>query len=288
MNIAITGASGFLGKHVVNDLLHRGIQPTVLIRPESKVPESFYELPLARFDIAKPPDDAFDQLGKPSVLIHLAWSGLPNYKSLHHFETELPVQFRFLSTLARSGLSHLVVSGTCFEYGMRSGCLIETDETMPTNPYGFAKHALRRQLQFLAEKIEFDLTWARLFYLYGQGQAPASLFMQLSSAVARGEETFDMSGGEQLRDYLPVEEAARCLVDLALGTARPGTVNICSGQPVSVRRLVEEWVTKNDWRLRLNLGAYPYPDYEPMAFWGSRKKLHEALELNDRGDVAIP
>jgi dTDP-6-deoxy-L-talose 4-dehydrogenase (NAD+) len=283
MNVAVTGASGFLGKHVVHDLLLRGIRPTILIRQNSEVPEGFCELPLARFDISNSPDDAFDQLGKPDTLIHLAWNGLPNYQSLHHFDSELPAQYRFLSAVAQQGLSHLIVTGTCFEYGMQSGCLLETDETNPANPYGFAKDALRRQLQFLAETVDFDLTWARLFYLYGEGQAASSLYSQLFAAASRGEKTFDMSGGEQLRDYLPVKEAVRCFIDLALGRSRPGAVNICSGRPVSVRRLVEEWIAENHFQMELNLGAFAYSDYEPMAFWGSRRKLDESLQQNETG-----
>jgi dTDP-6-deoxy-L-talose 4-dehydrogenase (NAD+) len=86
-----------------------------------------------------------------------------------------------------------------------------------------------------------------------------------------------MSGGEQLRDYLPVGEAAKHLVSLAVGSKDNGIVNICSGEPVSVRSLVEGWIKDNGWSIKLNLGVYPYPDYEPMAFWGDRQKLDRCL-----------
>ena len=54
-------------------------------------------------------------------------------------------------------------------------------------------------------------------------------------------------------------------------------MNVCSGRPVSVRRLVEGWIRDNGWTIDLNLGHYPYPDYEPMAFWGERRKLDRIL-----------
>ena len=216
-------------------------------------------------------------MGRPDVLMHLAWGGLPNYKSLHHFEEELPAQYRFLIGLVESGLKNLLVAGTCFEYGMQSGSLDEEIETRPNNPYGFAKDALRRQLEFFRHGKPFSLTWARLFYLYGDGQAKNSLLSQLKKAVERGEKVFDMSGGEQLRDYLHVSDVARYLVSLAMTMRDNGIVNVCSGKPISVRSLVEGWVEENRWSIDLNLGCHSYPDYEPMVFWGNASKLKNCL-----------
>ncbi len=136
---------------------------------------------------------------------------------------------------------------------------------------------LRRQLEYLQQVQPFNLTWARLFYLYGEGQAENSLLPQLRKAVERGDTVFNMSGGEQLRDYLPVTEVAKYLVALAMTDQDHGIVNICSGKPVSVRKLVEGWIKENSWPVNLNLGYYPYPDYEPMAFWGDQKKLIQCL-----------
>jgi dTDP-6-deoxy-L-talose 4-dehydrogenase (NAD+) len=91
----------------------------------------------------------------------------------------------------------------------------------------------------------------------------------LKSAVSAGEHQFPMSGGDQLRDYLPVDEVARRLVDLAINPGDPGPINLCSGQPVSVRSLVESWIEQNGWNIEPVYGKLPYPDYEPMAFWGA-------------------
>jgi dTDP-6-deoxy-L-talose 4-dehydrogenase (NAD+) len=234
---------------------------------------------VVQLDLHDAPANAFELMGRPDALIHLAWSGLPNYKSLHHFEHELPAQYHFLKNLVESGLQSLVVAGTCFEYGMQSGALSEDIAPQPSNPYGFAKDALRCQLEYLKSTHPFQLTWARLFYLYGEGQAESSLFPQLRQAAERGDPVFNMSGGEQLRDYLPVTEVARHLVSLALAKRDMGAVNVCSGAPISVRKLVEGWIKENGWSIALNLGHYPYPDYEPMAFWGDRRKLDSLQEL---------
>lgn len=229
-------------------------------------------------DISNPRHSDYDHMNRPDVLIHLAWGGLPNYLSLHHYETELPNHYNFLKNLIDNGLPKVVIAGTCLEYGMQCGELQESDKTFPCNPYGFAKDTLRRELEFLQKTRSFSLIWTRLFYTYGEGQSKNALFPQLKEAVDRGDRIFNMSGGEQLRDYLPVEEIAERLVFLALYSQASGIYNICSGRPISVHKLVEKWVSEHNFKIKLNLGFFPYPEYEPMAFWGSTLKLQQTLE----------
>jgi nucleoside-diphosphate-sugar epimerase len=278
MKVAVTGATGFIGRHVLAELERRSVKSIALLRPSTVKALDHSKCSIVQFDLHNAPPNAFELMGRPDVVIHLAWSGLPNYKSLHHFEQELPMQYQFLKSLIESGLENLVVSGTCAEYGMHAGVLSEDIVGHPSNSYGFAKDTLRRQLEYLKAVHPFRLTWTRLFYLYGDGQPEGALLPQLRSAVERNDHIFNMSGGEQRRDYLPVSEVARYLVLLALAEKDIGAVNICSGVPISVRELVEGWIKENNWSIRLNLGYYPYPDYEPMAFWGDPQKLSSLLD----------
>lgn len=269
MSIALSGASGFIGRHVLAELAQRGRAVKLLARPSTVMPAAGEHL-LHR----APMGSALARgLSRGDTLVHLAWGGLPQYRSLHHFERELPAQFAFLSAAVAAGVRHIVVAGTCFEYGMQSGALHEQLDARPGNPYAFAKDALRRQLEFLQREQPFELTWARLFYMHGEGQAPGSLWPLLRGAVERGDPTFPMSGGEQLRDYLPVNDVATLLVALADLPHGAGIVNVCSGRPVSVRSLVEGWIAAHGWNIRADLGRYAYSDFEPMAFWGDNHKL---------------
>lgn len=277
MRIAVTGATGFIGRHVLAELKMYPINVVGVVRNISSAISIFNDIEFVQIDLDNPPKNSFEIMGRPDMLIHLAWGGLPYYYSLHHFEHELHTQYAFLSQIVRSGLSGLVAVGTCFEYGMQSGQLNESMMTYPENPYGFAKDTLRRQFEFLQKSELFSLTWARLFYLYGDGQSETSLLPQLKRAVEQGDEVFNMSGGEQLRDYIAVTDVAKSLVALAINGADIGIVNICSGKPTSVRKLVENWIRENGWDINLNLGYYPYPAYEPLAFWGDRRKLDTFL-----------
>lgn len=273
LKIAVTGASGFIGRYVMAELAKRGHEATAVVRDAARLAAPLPDWRIVEMDLASAGADAFRLMGSPDVLIHLAWDGLPNYKSLAHFETELPAQYRFLKAMVEAGLPDLLVTGTCFEYGMQSGPLSESALSAPCNPYGSAKATLLRQLQYLQGMHAFRLTWARLFYVFGEGQHKGSIYPLLKAAVARGDAVFDMSAGEQLRDYIAVDEVARELAVLAEARLDVGPVNVCSGKPVSLRNLVEGWLREKGWRIRLNLGHYPYPDHEPMAFWGVRDRL---------------
>lgn len=276
MRIAVTGATGFVGTHLVRALVTRGECVVAVVR--ETLPRDLPDgVEAVAMDLAAPGEDAWERLGRPEALVHLAWGGLPNYLSLHHFERELPLHYAFLRTLIGQGLPAVMVTGTCYEYGMADGPLSEDRDPLPANPYAFAKVALWRQLSFLKQSTRFSLTWARLFYMWGEGQAASSLYPLFRAALARGDEVFPMSGGEQLRDYLPVATVAGMLADLAIGGRDAGIVNICSGQPVSVRTLVERWRAANGSSIALDLGRYSYPTYEPLAFWGDPSKVTSLL-----------
>jgi nucleoside-diphosphate-sugar epimerase len=273
MKIAVTGATGFIGEHVVHRLALEKVEIVRSGRSANATgPGVYVTLPLENSSV-----DVFERLGRPDVLIHLAWGGLSNYKSLSHIDSELPMNYRFIRHMVEGGLRHVIGVGTCFEYGMQSGPLHELLTPRPTNPYGFAKDVLRQQLEYLAARHGARVTWARLFYMWGPRQGSHSLFQLMQAAAARGDEFFDMSQGEQLRDFLPVADVADALVRLALHPSNQGIVNVCSGHPISVRRLAELWIEEFGWKFRLNMGRLPYPDYEPLAFWGDASKLHKLL-----------
>jgi nucleoside-diphosphate-sugar epimerase len=274
MKVAVTGASGFIGRNFLKELSKFDVD-IVAVSKSSLVSNNHLSdrIQWLHIDLHKPSEGLYEALGCPDVLVHLAWSGLPNYKSLHHFQEELPAHYKFLEGLVRDGLNNLIVMGTCFEYGMKCGALPSDERTDPCNPYAFAKDVLHKQLKYLKDSHFFNLTWARLFYVYGEDQSKASLFGSLKDTVERGEQSFDMSGGEQLRDYLSVQEVSEKLRRYVLAPSNYGAVNICSGKPISVRRLVESWVKDYQWDIEINLHKRSYADYEPMAFWGVPSKI---------------
>lgn len=272
--ILVTGASGFIGRQVVLRLIEFGHE---IIATSRALPEELSRVwgdrvKFVPFDLSREQEVAVEIFGCPDVLIHLAWRGLHDYKNPAHIDEFLPEACSFIKRVVESGTQHVVVAGTCFEYGFQYGPMDEAMPANPTNAYGIAKDALRRYIQTLQSQNDFTLAWVRLFYMYGPGQHPKSILSLLDKAVSEGLATFNMSGGEQLRDYLSVEEVARRLAVIAGRSGVDGVFNCCSGRPISIRRLVEERVANIGASIDLNLGHFPYPQHEPMAFWGCPKK----------------
>ena len=175
-------------------------------------------------------------------MIHLAWEGLPNYKSSFHEEINLPRHLALLTNIIKNGLNDLTVTGTCFEYGMQEGALKEDMPVFPANSYGRAKNELRKEVDLLQSKTSLIFKWARLFYMYGEGQNPNSLLSQLDRALDNEEPIFNMSGGEQVRDFLPVEKVAENIVKIALQKKITGVINCSSGKPVTIKEFVEKYL----------------------------------------------
>jgi dTDP-6-deoxy-L-talose 4-dehydrogenase (NAD+) len=272
MKILVTGSTGFIGRYVVGQLLLTGHE---VIAASMKTELSTNNATFIPCDLNVERNDFYELFGKPDAVIHLAWQGLPNYDELFHIERNLWTSYRFLKQMIESGTRNINVIGTCFEYGLQEGCLSENLPAVPNTVYGIAKNTLRIFLEQLQKKSPFDFKWIRLFYLYGEGQNKNSILEQLKSATKRGDKVFNMSGGEQLRDYLSIETATENIIKISLQNNVQGIINNCSGKPISIRQLVEEYLQKTETKIKLNLGYYSYTNYEPFAFWGNTKKLEK-------------
>jgi len=283
--VLVTGASGFIGNYVIEELLKKNYSVIATSSTVEKVQEKswFSEVTFIPFNLNDYANNRnyYNFFSQPDLMIHLAWQGLPNYKSLFHFETNLPLHYSFLKNMIENGLMDLSVTGTCFEYGFVKGRLEEDMKTEPANAYALAKDTLRKFLSELQKQHKYSFKWIRLFYMFGKGQSQKSLFSQLDRALEEGAAHFNMSGGEQVRDYLPVESVAEYITTIALQNEVTGVINCCSGQPVKLKDIVKNYLKNKGSDISLNLGYYPYVDYEPMEFWGDNKRLKTIIS-NDK------
>jgi nucleoside-diphosphate-sugar epimerase len=283
MKILVTGATGFIGNYLISELLKsKSNQIVATSRSISKARgfDWFSNVEYIEFNfnngVSK---NLFNFFGRPDQLIHLAWENLSNYKSPSHLDVILPNQCKFIESMIEGGLTDVVVAGTCFEYGLIEGCLSEDMDTKPENPYAVAKDSLREFIVDLQNRYSFSYKWIRLFYMYGEGQSKTSLMYLLDKAIKDKDKEFNMSGGEQLRDFLHIDKVIKNINLIAsqdILINQP--INCCSGKPISVKNLVIAYLKEKQYQIKLNLGFYPYLDYEPMEFWGDSSKLKEIIK----------
>lgn len=281
MRALVTGATGFIGRHLIPALEGKGAKIIATALEPSPVPFpwlancDYCPFDLARMDAS---ENLFEHFGRPDMLFHLAWEGLPHYRELFHFEENLPRHYRFLKNLIEHGLSDVTVAGSCLEYGMLEGQLKEDMPTSPNTAYAVAKDTLRKFLLELQRFHTFSLKWPRLFYLFGPGQNRWSLIPQLEHALENQHSVFNMSKGDQLRDYLAVQDASTKLARIACQDKVDGIINCCSGVPITIQALVERHLKQRQKHIELNLGYYPYAEFEPRHFWGSTAKFDAILD----------
>jgi nucleoside-diphosphate-sugar epimerase len=272
MRVVVTGASGFLGTPTVAALAEYGAQ-VVSVSRHGTLDDSLS----LRVDITDPSTwPALLTPVRPDRLIHLAWGYLGDFNDPRHYLELLPAHLRFLAWCVRNSITDITVAGTCFEYGLAEGRMIEEMAAQPVTAYGIAKDSLRRAMEHLACTVPFSLKWARVFFVRGDDVQEKGVFRLIRQAAERGDSSFPLSWGEQLRDYLPRDQVGRFLARFCLQNGVQGVVNCCSGVPLSMRRMIEEY--SRQWPgMRLEFGKVPYRSYEPMAFWGSRERMDAVM-----------
>jgi dTDP-6-deoxy-L-talose 4-dehydrogenase (NAD+) len=282
MKILVTGATGFIGNYLIEELLKDNSNQIIATSRDIKKAKSspwFGKVKYIQYDLDNNIDNLYEFFEKPDNMIHLAWSNLSDYNNLSHISVELFNHFSFIENMIKGGLKDVSITGTCFEYGKIDGCLSENMMPSPSNPYAIAKDTLRKFIVELEKNYNFTYKWIRLFYMYGNGQSDKSLIPMLDRAILDKNNEFNMSGGEQLRDFLTISEVVKNISLISnQNLYNNQVINCCSGSPISVRALVENYLLKRKYTMKLNLGFYKYPNYEAMAFWGDNKKLNNIRE----------
>ena len=281
MKIAITGATGFIGRHVRSVLVKTDHVVVLVVRNVKKVGDIAASEEIVVADLSQARTDWFELFGKPDAVLHLAWGGLPNYMDSYHVDVELPMQLKFVQSLIDSGLKKLVVAGTCYEYGLSSGAISESQMTNPNTPYGIAKDSLRKALFEIRSKKDFELTWARVFYPYGEGQSENSIYSQLTKAISSDEKEFAMGSGVQMLDFIQVTRVAKALRTFVTEKKGVGLINVGSGEPQSVIEFVKKLIYHFESNIVPRVGAVADREYESLSFWSDNDLLDSlALSFN--------
>lgn len=276
--ILVTGANGYIGAHVVKALLARGCEVVACDFCFDHVPPKAIRL---SENIFSADTDIYNLAGKPDVLIHLAWRNGFYHNAETHM-ADLPLHIDFLTRMINAGIKNISVMGSMHEIGYWEGAITADTPTNPMSFYGIAKNALRQAMEATVKNTEVNFHWLRGYYIYGDDRRSSSVLGKILEADERGQEVFPFTSGKNLYDYISVDELAKQIVAASLQNKYCGIINCCTGKPISLGAMAEEFIALHGLKIKLQYGAFPDRAYDSPGVWGDASIINKILSEGEQ------
>jgi UDP-glucose 4-epimerase len=226
VKILVTGATGFIGRHLVPVLQNENFDLAILARSSSTGFSNIktIEGSLTNLDAFKNKVKEFN----PDVCVNLAWQGIPDYShkiSKKNLDQTIGlIDFLLDETSCRK----IIMSGSCFEYGKAVGEVSENTAEENILPFAWAKNSIKNYLALRSLEKGTSWVWMRLFYVFGPGQRSNSLIPSLVSA-ARQRQPSPIRNPFNANDFVYVDDVATAIKTAAIQNIESGIYNIASG-----------------------------------------------------------
>lgn len=278
-SVLVTGAGGYIGRHVVRALAERGHHVIGAMLSDEEL-DARAEKRIV--DVLSGSPDIYQELGKPEILVHLAWMNGFDHNSYTHMEY-LPMHCRFIAQMAAGGCRQVAVMGTMHEIGYFEGAIDEHTPAAPMSLYGIAKNALRQTLDVLQRQYpDTVFQWLRAYYIYGDDARNHSIFTKITAAEKAGQATFPLNSGTNRYDFISVEELAEQIAASVSQREVTGIINCCTGEAVSLRDKVEAFIKEKGFAIRPEYGVFPDRPYDSPAVWGDPGKIRHIMAQEQR------
>lgn len=278
MKVLVTGANGYIGRHVVKSLLNRGCEVVACDIATNDVDGRAQRLDFNLFSL--PDGNVYELLGSPDVCLHMAWRNGFVHNASTHIE-DLSAHYEFVKRMIDGGLRQLAVMGTMHEVGYWEGAIDEDTPTAPSSMYGIAKDALRRAVTLYASQHGCILQWLRCYYILGDDKKSNSIFGKILKAEEEGKETFPFTTGRNKYDFINVDELAGLISAVVMQDEVNGVINCSTGRPVSLAEQVETFIREHSLKIRLKYGAFPDRPYDSPCVYGDASKINRILSRNE-------
>lgn len=272
--ILVTGAAGYIGRHVVKKALDMGYRVIASDFAFKGVDEraEFCDVPIFSGD-----KNIYAALGKPDVCIHMAWRDGFRHNASSHMK-DLSSHVTFLNNMAAGGLSDLTVMGTMHEVGYWEGAIEDDTPCNPLSQYGIAKNALRQSMMLSLQGSSCNLHWLRAYYITGDEAHGSSIFAKIAQAELDGKTTFPFTSGQNKYDFIDLDELATMIVAASVQNKVNGIINVCTGQPRTLADRVEQFLRDKNYKIKLDYGVFPDRPYDSPGVWGDPTKINAILK----------
>ncbi len=268
MRILVTGANGYLGQGIVEQLLNDK-HDVIATDYESKFIDSRADIKCCNlFSIENP----YEYFGRPDVVLHLAWRDGFVHNSLSHID-DLPLHVKFIKGLCESGIKQMCVMGSMHEIGFYEGSINEDTICNPLSFYGIGKDALRKLTKNITKSNNVVFQWLRGFYIVGNSEHGSSIFSKICKAEKTGQKEFPFTMGQNQFDFIEYNKFCLLVARTVEQSKINGIINICEGKPEKIAERVERYITDNKYKIKLKYGAFPDRDYDSKAVWGDASKI---------------
>jgi nucleoside-diphosphate-sugar epimerase len=270
MKIAVTGANGYVGSHLIKVLLDNHHEILAVDFLHNNVDERAEKITADVFDETK---GFYIQWGSPETVIHLAWQDVPVHNSMSHINN-LPKHFNFLKNLIDSGISQVISVGSMHDIGYYEGRIDENTVPNPQTIYGLSKDTLRRLLEIYTKDKNTVFQWLRFYYTFGDDdKSSGSIFSKILQMEKEGKTKFPFTNGKNQYDYIHINDLANQVCAVAEQKEVTGIINCCSGKPTVIKDKVEDFLKENNLKIRPDFGKFPSRPYDSPCVYGNNSKI---------------
>ena len=272
----VTGATGFVGSHLVRALLEADWEVSVVVRPSSNLDVlAGIRDEITVYEYSGEIQSLMDAISicKPDVVIHVASLFLSEHQpeQIHALiESNILFGNHLLEAMVASDVKNFINTSTSWEH-------YENKDYSPVNLYAATKRAFQDIMQFYIEAKGIQAITLKLFDTYGTNDTRPKL-MNLLKRIAETGEVLSMSPGEQQIDLVHIDDvvqayliAAQRLLDEKV--MKHEIYGVATGAPINLKELVGIIEKKTGKTLNIDWGARAYREREVMTPYQGDEKL---------------